>query len=120
MSARPGTTKAKGQTFVNTTPASFLQYNNICYNASMTTVISNEEARRIVSANLTRRLADRQWTQADLARAMFKSDNAAARMRVSRWCGGDVLPTPADLANLAAVLECTMDDLLSKARKRRA
>lgn len=78
--------------------------------------MTNAEARQIVSANLKRLLSEWGWSQGDFARELFGDSNTAQRMKVSRWCSGDVLPSIAELYNIAEVANCSIDQLLEKTK----
>lgn len=77
-------------------------------------MISRNEATKRFTANVAARSSELGLSQSDIARAIFGGAEAPSRMRVSRWFNGIVSPEPDELLNLAEVLECTVDDLLSK------
>ena len=73
-------------------------------------MIQDDEAKRNISANVKRLLAEHipPWSQADLARATGESE-----MRISFLARGVNLPSAALLARVAEALGCTSDQLLS-------
>lgn len=77
-------------------------------------MVTNEEMKDIISTNLQKALVKLDWTQGDLARAYFRGEEIATKHRVmiTRWVNGQVIPTPADLANLAEVLGVKVADLM--------
>ncbi len=85
----------------------------------MSNVITNDDARDVVSGNLRQLLAEAGWTQVELVRRLNNGEaTVAGKMQVSRWCNGDTLPSPADLCNIADALGCTTDRILRKSRRR--
>lgn len=76
----------------------------------MSTVITDDEARKNISANLRRLLKQRGWSQGELAR---RSQESA--MNVSRIINGVNLPNAAILARLGEALEVSADFLISHA-----
>ena len=87
----------------------------------MSTVITDSEALANISANITAALEKNGMTQGDVARAIQEKGEAlqAARMRVSRYKTGKVMPDAASLARIAEALKVTADFLLSNPSKRR-
>jgi transcriptional regulator with XRE-family HTH domain len=89
----------------------------------MHNVITDTESREIISDNLRRLLEEAGMSQGDLARELQLEDSTLQswRMRISRWCNGETLPSPADLVNLAEVFEVKIEELLlpEKSSKRR-
>lgn len=73
----------------------------------MQTVITRDEARQRIAANVSRLLAEQGMTQNELAR---RSD--VAHSRLSLLIRGDLLPNPADLWNVAEALGTTLDGLM--------
>ena len=82
-------------------------------------MITEPELRDNLSANLAGVLAARELTQSDLARLIQEEGEGlqAARMRAHRYVHGLVSPEPARLANLAEVLQVTVDWLIARHRK---
>jgi transcriptional regulator with XRE-family HTH domain len=74
----------------------------------MSTVITDEQAIKNLSQNLRRMLADREMSQAELARETGDSE-----MNVSRYVRGAVMPGAGALARLAEALHVPTDHLLS-------
>lgn len=76
----------------------------------MSTVISNDDAKRIIAANVRRSLAERKpdWTQSDLARAT--GDNV---MTISHLIRGTRCPSAALLKRVAEALGVSSDALLT-------
>lgn len=83
-------------------------------------MITEEQLRLNLSANLGKVLKERTLTQSDLARLIQEKDEdlQAARMRAHRYVHGLVSPEPARLANLAEVLAVTVDWLISGGRRK--
>lgn len=82
------------------------------------TVITDDDAREIVSKNLRKILDGLGWSQGDLARRLNIGQKTLvnSRVKVSRWCRGESLPSPADLANISEITGCATDDLLKTSR----
>ena len=78
-------------------------------------MISNDDAKRFIAANVKRALAERKpdWSQSDLARAT--GDNV---MTVSHLIRGARLPSAALLRRVAEALGVSSDDLISPPRGR--
>ena len=70
---------------------------------------TDKAAKRNIAKNVQALLADREWTMADLARALD-----ASPMTVNYMARGVKMPGAAFLARVANVLGVTVDDLLSK------
>jgi transcriptional regulator with XRE-family HTH domain len=87
----------------------------------MSTVLTNEEALANIAANITATLETTGKSQGDIARAIKEKGEAlqAARMRVSRYKLGKVMPDAAALARIAEALGVSTDFLLSTPRKKR-
>lgn len=81
----------------------------------MQVVLTDEQLRENLSANLAKVLTDRKMSQSDLARLIQEDgeDLQTARMRAHRYVHGLVTPEPARLANLAELLALTVDWLIS-------
>ena len=80
----------------------------------MSTVISRQDALTAFKSNLARWISEQGITQGQFARMLFGDEIAQThRNKISRWCNGSVEPGPADLANIAEVMGCSIDDLLS-------
>jgi transcriptional regulator with XRE-family HTH domain len=81
----------------------------------MQDVITDEQLRSNLAANLNRVMRERSITQSDIARIIKEKDEAlqTARMRAHRYVHGLVSPEPARLANLAESLAVTVDWLIS-------
>ena len=92
----------------------------------MSTVQSDDQVLRNIAANMTRILGDNGMSQGDVARAIREGDEdlQAARMRVSRYATGKVMPGAGALSRIAEALGVTADSLMSpppkKPRPRRA
>jgi transcriptional regulator with XRE-family HTH domain len=80
----------------------------------MSTVVTSEETRQIVSGNLKKILDRLKISQGDLARRLFPGNDVDIkhRVQVSRWVNGKVLPSSADIVNLAEVLDVKVTDIL--------
>lgn len=78
----------------------------------MSTVITDDEARRNIAANIRRLLKQRGWSQGELARRSKES-----AMNVSRIINGVNLPNAALLARIGEALEVSADYLISNAGK---
>jgi transcriptional regulator with XRE-family HTH domain len=76
----------------------------------MATVITNNEAKLYIAANVKRLLAERrpEWSQSDLARAT--EDNV---MTISHLIRGARLPSAALLRRVAEALGVSSDELMS-------
>ena len=71
------------------------------------------QAKQRIARNLNTLLCRAGWTQGDLARELWGSEvGQAERMRVSRWMRGEVAPGLDEMVELAAIFECSVDDLL--------
>ena len=87
----------------------------------MSTVITPAEANRNFSENLRAGCQRLELTQGDVARAIRAKgeDLQVTRNKVSRFFNGTFSRIdPSDLANIAALLETTVDDLLAKPKKK--
>lgn len=73
----------------------------------MSTVITDEQALDNLSRNLKQTLADREMSQADLARITGDGE-----MNISRYVRGIQMPGAGVLARLAEALDVTADELL--------
>lgn len=77
-------------------------------------MISKQDAVRAFRTNLTAWISNQGITQGDFARLMFgDAIDQTHRNKISRWCNGKIEPGPADLANIAEVMGCTIDALLT-------
>ena len=72
-------------------------------------MISNDEARQNIAANVQRLMAIRGWDQSDLAR-----ESGENHMQISRVVRGTNLANAATLARVAEALDVTMDRLISE------
>jgi len=79
----------------------------------MSIVISDNEAKQRIAANLRSFLDQSGWSQADLARAAKTTD-----MTVSYAIRGKSAPGAAILARIAEALSVTIDDLLAESPKK--
>jgi transcriptional regulator with XRE-family HTH domain len=88
----------------------------------MQDVLTDEQLRHNLSANLAKVLEERDLTQSDLARIIQeKGENLqTARMRAHRYVNGLVTPEPARLANLAELLAVTVDWLISAPTRKKS
>lgn len=86
----------------------------------MGNVVDINETREAISDNLRRMLAERGWTQGDLARKIFKEVDTNERMTVSRWITGKTAPSAADLLNLAEALGVTAEDIARKKKSKKS
>lgn len=77
-------------------------------------MVTDSEARLRIACNLRRILESRNWTQADLARAVFGTVDHAIRVKVCRWLSGQQAPSAADLANLVEATGESFQQLLAK------
>ena len=73
----------------------------------MTTVITDDEARIRIGANITSILHSKGLKQADLARLTEEST-----AQISRICGGKHLPNAALLCRISEALDVTMNQLM--------
>lgn len=87
----------------------------------MSSVITKDEALANIAANITSTLDKKGMTGGDIARAIKEPDEElqAARMRVSRYKTGKVMPDAVALARVAEALGVTTDFLLSTPRRPR-
>ena len=69
-------------------------------------LLTDEQAKSYVAANVRRLLRDRGWRQADLARATGETE-----MRVSRCLRAEHVPSVGLLKRFAEALGTTMDEL---------
>ena len=88
----------------------------------MQAVITDEQLRENLSANLAKVLKERDLTQSDLARIIQEDTEnlQTARMRAHRYVHGLVTPDPARLANLAESLAVTVDWLIAGTGRRKS
>lgn len=84
-------------------------------------MLTEEQAKSNLAANLAAVLREMGWTQSDLARAIQEDDEdiQAARMRAHRYVRALCIPAATTLANMADRLGVTVDWLLSTPRKKR-
>jgi transcriptional regulator with XRE-family HTH domain len=78
----------------------------------MSTVTTDDEAKRNIAENVNRLMAARDLSQADLSRASGESE-----MRVSLLRRGLKMPTAGFLARIAEALGVSVDTLLSPPTK---
>lgn len=85
-----------------------------------TAVLTDEQLRLNLAANLQAILAQRELSQSDLARMIQEKGEElqTARMRAHRYVHGLVSPEPARLANLAESLGKTVDSLIASPQKK--
>ena len=74
----------------------------------MSTVITNDEAKRRIGANVTRIMGERSVSQADLSRITEENE-----MTISRVVRGKHVPNSALLHRLSEALQVTTDELLA-------
>ena len=79
----------------------------------MSTVITNDQAKVNIGANVSRILDQKEWSQSDLARAT--GENV---MTISHLTRGARLPSAALLARVAEALGVTSESLLSEPPER--
>lgn len=79
----------------------------------MSTVLTDDDAKSLISANVKRLLDERDMSQAELARATGEST-----ARISQMIHGQKLPSAAFLARIAEALEVAADELLSPPEKK--
>lgn len=75
-------------------------------------MITDDEARQNISANVRALLYERKWKQADLCRAIGEKP-----MRVNYLIRGKKLPSAAFLSRVAEALDTTLDELLRQPEK---
>ena len=73
----------------------------------MATVISDEQAKQNVAANVLRLLAARGWTQTDLAEAAHEN-----KMMISRICRAEHVAGVGLLSRIAEALDVSIDRLV--------
>lgn len=85
-------------------------------------MLTENELRQNVAANLTHLLGERDLTQSDLARLIRESneDLQAARMRAHRYVHAISAPETSRLANLCEVLGVTVDWMIAKHPKKKS
>ncbi len=71
-------------------------------------MLSNDDVRRNLAANVRRLLEDRNITQADLARRSGESENA-----ISRVVRGRLLASSATIARIAEAFDVSIDRLVN-------
>lgn len=76
-------------------------------------MLTDEQAKRHIAANLTRLLKERGVSQSELARRTKE-----ARMTIWRTASGLHVPSAALLARIAEALETTLDELLEAPQKK--
>lgn len=81
----------------------------------MNTVLTDNEAKAVISANVKRLLGERNMSQAELARAT-EEDTA----KISQMIHGKKLPSAGFLARIAEAFGVAADDLLAFAEKKSA
>lgn len=72
-------------------------------------MITDEQAKKWIAANVTRLMKDRGLTQVDLA-----AITGEQQMRIWRLANGLHLPSSAVIKRVAEALETTVDDLMSE------
>jgi transcriptional regulator with XRE-family HTH domain len=75
----------------------------------MTTVITDEQAKEWIAANVSRLMKERGLTQVDIA-----AITGEQQMRIWRIANGLNLPSSAVLKRVAEALETTADELMSE------
>lgn len=75
----------------------------------MTTVITDEQAKAWIAANVTRLMKERGLTQVDIA-----AITGEQQMRIWRLANGLNLPSSAVIKRVAEALETTVDELMSE------
>ena len=70
-------------------------------------MVTDEQAKENIKANLARLLVDRGWSQNELARRTKES-----RMTISNVCRGNHVPSAALLARIAEALDVSMDRIV--------
>jgi transcriptional regulator with XRE-family HTH domain len=75
----------------------------------MITVITDEQAKAWIAANVTRLMKDRGLTQVDIANITGEQ-----QMRIWRLANGLHLPSSAVIKRVAEALETTVDELMSE------
>lgn len=81
----------------------------------MSTVITNDEAKDRIGANVSRYMAERKMSQATLSRVTEENE-----MTISRVVRGKHVPNSALLHRLAEALQVTTDQLLAPVEVRPA
>ena len=74
----------------------------------MSTVITNDETKDRIGANVTRFMAERKMSQATLSRVTGESE-----MTISQVVRGKHVPNSAILHRIAEALQVKMDDLVA-------
>jgi transcriptional regulator with XRE-family HTH domain len=75
----------------------------------MDAMLTDDDVKANLSENLARLLADRGWSQSELARRT--TDHV---MTISRICRGQNAPTAGVLARIAEALDVSIDRLVSQ------
>lgn len=77
-------------------------------------MVTSDETKEIVSSNLQRIMRAKNISQGEIARRLCPEETIGVshRMQVSRWVNGHVLPSSADVVNLADALGVTVADIL--------
>lgn len=75
----------------------------------MMTVITDEQAKSWIAANVTRLMKERGLTQVDIA-----AITGEQQMRIWRLANGLNLPSSAVIKRVAEALETTVDELMSE------
>ena len=76
-------------------------------------MLSDDQVKQYVSANVRAVLAVNSWNQSDLAKATGENE-----VRISDVCRGISVPGAGFLCRLAEALGITADDLMSDPRKK--
>lgn len=88
----------------------------------MSTVVTKEQARKIIAVNLQQVMAERDIVQADIARAIQSRDEKlqTARQRISRYVNATADIVGDDLANICEFLDVSADWLLTNTRRKKS
>lgn len=77
-------------------------------------MVTDSAVKSEISKALRDLLATRDWSQADLVKAVFGKVTQAGRMKVSRWCSGQMAPSAADLINLVSATGIPLEKFAPK------
>ncbi len=77
-------------------------------------MVTDNAIKSEISKVLRDLLATRDWSQADLVKAVFGKVTQAGRMKVSRWCSGQMAPSAADLINLVSATGIPLEKFAPK------
>lgn len=83
-------------------------------------MVTKEQSREIVAANLQRAMEEAEKTQADIARAIQRPDDKlqTARQRISRYANATSDIIGDDLTNICEFLGISADWLLTNTRRK--